>query len=813
GPAPAADWAPRAAARAPGALARGLRQAVTFFTTGNPVVRIGVVVLFLGVAFLLRWAYENALLPIELRLAGAALGGIVLTAIGWRLRARADSYGVVLQGAGVGLLYLTIFAAARLYPLLPMAAAFAALVVLVAASSLLAVVQRAQALAVFASSGGFLAPVLLSTGEGSHVALFSYYALLNAGILAMALFRSWRWLNWLGFLFTFVISASWGYRYYRPEWFASTEPFLILFFLFYLAVAILFARRRDETPTPLVDGTLVFGMPLAAFALQWGLVRDMPFGMAYSALAAAAAYLLAGWWLSRQTAYAALLKESFLALAVVFATLAIPFAFGDQRVTAGLWALEGAALVWVGLRQARRLSRLAGLGLQLAAGFAYGMGFGAGAGAVASMPMISGDAVGAALLGLSALFSAWLLGRADPGGTPLHRWEAALRWPVLFWGLGWWAFAGTLEIGRFGDRRETASTDNLVDHLRLLFWALSAALLSLAGYRLRWREALAAGLLLLPLAVLGLLTLDAGWAQASPLAALGWLAWPGVFAALYAHLAARDAVPPAGRLGTQLSALWHAGCWWFLALFLGWLLASWLTPSLGGGWLDAAWGAMPLLLVLALVGVQRLPPRWPWQRHPGPYRQWGPGLLLGVLVLWVLLTGEAPAAPTPLPYVPLFNPLELVQLGVLLTAAALLRHADADSRGAGWLALGVAAFLWLNLVVARAVHHLGGVPYPLTRIVEADAFQTAASILWTTVALTLMGVAARRRQRALWIAGACVLALTVLKLFGVDLPRLEMPARIVSFIGAGVLMLLIGYLAPLPPARPTSPATPETTGT
>src|SRR4029453_9003774 len=154
------------------AIDRGIAAVKRFFTTGNVVVRIGVVVLFFGIAFLLRYAYENALLPLELRLGGSALGGVALVAVGWRLRHRSDTYGLVLQGAGVGVLYLTIFAAARLYDLLPLTAAFAMLVALVAGSSILAVLQSSQALAIFAMSGGFLAPVLTSTGQGTHAALF-----------------------------------------------------------------------------------------------------------------------------------------------------------------------------------------------------------------------------------------------------------------------------------------------------------------------------------------------------------------------------------------------------------------------------------------------------------------------------------------------------------------------------------------------------------------------------------------------------------------------------------------------------------------
>jgi uncharacterized membrane protein len=803
-PEPAAGQ-PHAAPRAPSALSTLAKRLLEFFTTGNVVVRLGVVVLFLGVAFLLRYAYEHALLPVELRLAGAALGGLALTAIGWRLRERADSYGVVLQGAGVGVLYLTVFAAARLYPLLPISAALAALVVLVAASSVLAVVQRAQSLAAFATGGGFLAPVLLSTGEGSHVALFSYYAVLNGGVLAMAWFRAWRWLNWLGFLFTFVIGATWGYQYYRPELYASTQPFLVLFFAFYLAVTVLFARRQEETPAPFVDGALVFGMPLAAFALQWALVRELPFGMAYSALAVALVYLSLAWWLKPRARFASLLATSFTALSVIFATLAIPFAFDDQRWTAGIWALEGAGLVWVGMRQQTLLSRLAGLALQAAAGFAFLVEYRV---RIDPVPLVNGDCLGAVLIAIAALYSAWLLGTAEGRAT---RTERAVRWLLIVWGLGWWMFAGLLEIDRFGDRRaDPYAVGNLLDHLRLGFAALTTVLLSLAAWRLRWRDAASAGLLLLPLAVLALLTLDLDWRRANPLAELGWLVWPATIAALYAHLAARDAVETANGHSARVTRLWHAGSWWFVSGLLAWLAAALLWPRLAGsGWTDAAWGALPLLLAVMLTRLQRDARAWPLARHPGAYATWGPGTVLTVLVAWTLLSGQQSGDSEPLPYLVLVNPLELTQIAVLIAAALAIRRHARESAAAAWLGLGLAAFLWVNLAIARAVHHYAGADYPLDDIVATDAFQTSASIVWTVIALMLMGLAARRAQRPLWIAGACVLALTVVKLFAVDLAQLDTAARIVSFISVGALMLMIGYLAPLPPARPATAEDPH----
>lgn len=256
----------------------------TFFTTGNVVTKIGVIVLFFGVAFLLKYAAQRDLVPIEFRLIGVFSGGLALLAAGWRLRERRTVYGLLLQGGGIGVLYLTVYAAARFYHLLPYGFSFVVMFALVVFSGILAVLQDAKYLAICGIVGGFLAPVLMSTGSGSHVVLFSYYALLNFGIAGIARYRAWRELNLIGCLFTFGIASVWGGRYYQPHYFQSTEPFLLLFFLFYVAISVLYALRQPLHLKGYVDGTLVFGVPLVGFGLQYGLVRDFPYGLAISAL-------------------------------------------------------------------------------------------------------------------------------------------------------------------------------------------------------------------------------------------------------------------------------------------------------------------------------------------------------------------------------------------------------------------------------------------------------------------------------------------------------------------------------------------------
>ena len=138
----------------------------------------------------------------------------------------------------------------------------------------LAVRQESKLLAVFAVTGGFLAPILAAGEGGSHVALFSYYAALNGLILAAAWLRSWRELNLVGFVFTLLLGSLWGAAAYRGEFYASVQPFLAGFFLLYAALPLLFARKAPPELRGWIDGPLVFGTPLSASLLQWLLVRD-----------------------------------------------------------------------------------------------------------------------------------------------------------------------------------------------------------------------------------------------------------------------------------------------------------------------------------------------------------------------------------------------------------------------------------------------------------------------------------------------------------------------------------------------------------
>ena len=102
-----------------------------------------------------------------------------------------------------------------------------------------------------------------------------------------------------------------------------------------------------------------------------------------------------------------------------------------------------------------------------------------------------------------------------------------------------------------------------------------------------------------------------------------------------------------------------------------------------------------------------------------------------------------------------------------------------------------------------------GVPYTFDAMLASQFVQAMLSLVWSVTALLLMRHAARQQRRQQWSMGAVLLGLVVLKLFLIDLSNVGGIERIISFVGVGLLMVLIGYLAPFPKAAAPAPAEPQ----
>lgn len=759
-----------------------------FFTEGNIIVRGGMVVMFIGVSFLVKYASSQGLLPIEFRLTGVLLGAIALLVVGWKTRMRPAGYGLVLQGGGIAIIYLTLFAAAKIYGLIPLTAAFFLLSAVVFFGVVLALLQNAQVLAILATAGGFLAPILTSSGEGSHVALFSFYLILNLGILAVAVYKAWRLLNWVGFMFTFVITAAWGVLKYEPILYASTQPFLIAFFALYLTVAILFSFKQPTNLKGMVDGSLVFGLPLVAFGLQTALLKHTEYGLAISAIILAAIYLLLSAGLGRRHLQThRVLVQSFLALGIAFATLAIPLAL-DASWTSVTWALEASGLVWVGLRQNRLRPRFVGYLLHVAAAISLVVVDGLDTGIT---PIISGDFLALALLSLTSFVIAYLLYYFR---NELRSIEKIIAIAAIVFGILWWFVAGISEI------------EAHVLHLHqfaaiVLFTALSALVLMLVSQKISWLELGNSVFALLPFMILFSAGTFADSADTHPVYGFGLLSLAVFFAVQYRFLFIKENSTGNLQKNALLSA-WHILTAWLLFAFIFWEV-WWQKENLGlhGTAGLMIWFVAIILPVLILMGAGQKK-FWPFISFESDYKNWVPAPLFLLTLIWFFAVCHRTIAAGHA-YLPILNPLDLAQFAIILIFAYAAKRefmnlvSFISGRVLAGL-LGLMLFVWINTVTLRAISHYQYISYDFDSLWNAGQVQMALSILWAICALGVMNLSRRLQMRELWLIGGGLLALVVLKLIFKDLTNSGTLERIVSFMVVGGLMLLIGYLSPIP---------------
>lgn len=921
------------------ALPGWVAAAMGWLFAGNLVAKVGLVILFIGVGFLLKYVAETVFIPIEIRLAGVVLGTMALLGWGWRLRSSRREIGLPVQGTAIAILMLVVFGAFQRYELIPAPFAFALLLALTAFTCLLAVLQEAPWLAAFGITGGFASPLLLATGEGNHVALFSYYALLNAGVVALAFKRAWRPLNLLGFAFTFVVGSAWGGLHYTPANYLSAQCFLVLFFLFYVAIAVAFARQQQTRLKDYVDATLVLGTPLLAFGLQTGLVKDKPFGLALSALVLGGFYLSLAILLWRRGRERwRVLAETFTALGVIFGTLAIPFAV-DGRWTSGMWALEGVGFVWIGLKRRQRLTWMFGMLLQAAAwtgfvGAATGLdpeaartsnlwlGFLLLAGStfaiargfrqhaadgsthptwianccllVAAIWLLAGAWTEAILHASGNLLANWLSAGAMLTAALLYISGARLAWPLARWlayaaqaagaaamlavstgGWGWMnrgedladqPLMGVLMIAvaalatsRLSQRSPDPQADRRFATVFLLWGAIwwFGPLMSIAASRFSfvlpsvlgrpealWTAMYALGAALSALAC-SLLAPRMGWPQLRWLGASSWgiltvftlpilatlygervlpdpgvwLAWAMLWASSEYVLSrwVADEVPINGVVLRGVHAVRTAGPWlavWPTGSILieRWLAGPGVTMDVAerAGWATSASWANYLptwAMILALAWLLRRSQAGKWPSSPIAtwYRRiavpCGALLVLALATVWNILQD---GAMEPLPYLPLLNPLDLTTgfaLVLALTVARMLTDGEggnAKLRHRLQVSGVAAAYVWFNLILLRSAAQYRDLPYRLDALAASQFVQAMLSLVWCASALVLMRFAARRALRWHWCVGAVLLAVVVLKLFTFDLSNSGSLARVVSFVGVGLLMVLVGYFAPFP---------------
>lgn len=277
---------------------------------GRWLQHAGLVVLLLGIAFFLRYAFEHEWLSPVVRIALGIVAGISMASGGVRLAARYRAYGLMLGGGGIATLYLSIYAGLNLYALYGPETAFGMLAAVTIAAAALADRTDSQAIALVAVCGGFATPFLVGGRGDQQIRLFSYVALLIASTMYLAHRRRWRWLNVVSLGLTMLTVAAWAAEYYTDAKYLRTEMFLTL----YCAMFVDILRRSWTKASD--HAVFVIALMLGPIAYHvWSVVTLSPHGLSFLI------YLIA---FTALTVMLAVHERSTLLRAGAFVAMALP---------------------------------------------------------------------------------------------------------------------------------------------------------------------------------------------------------------------------------------------------------------------------------------------------------------------------------------------------------------------------------------------------------------------------------------------------------------------------------------------------------
>ncbi|HVQ39864.1 MAG TPA: DUF2339 domain-containing protein, partial [Pyrinomonadaceae bacterium] len=791
---------------------------------------IGIIAVTFGMAFFLKYAFDKQWIGPAGRVTLSALVGIGLLLLGDRLRGRGlKSYAYVLSGGGILILYLSDFAAYNLYHLISQPAAFALMVAVTTAAVLLSVRLDALPVAILGLVGGFLTPLLLSTGTDNEVGLFTYIALLDAGVLAVAYFKRWRSLDFGSFAGTVAITLGWAVTYFEPGKIWVTLFFLSVFFLLYSLLGI-FHNVLPGRTTRWFDVALAMANAGFYFGLSYLLLVDAGFD---HSTPATQAFLISIFFTGlfyitwRWSPDDLLLRYSYVGAAATFLTIAFAIQLELHWLTVA-WAVEALMLTWVGLRSKETAARHAGLLVFCVAVSHWFL-------RDLSGRVYSADPSFLPLLNLRAASCAVLVG-ALAGAAKLYKRTTEIdaderRTMSTFFAITGNTLALTLlsfDINDYFTARMPATAadphgpvENARQFSISILWGLYAAMILAVGILRRNLLLRAGGLLLLLAAIIKVIAIDstyyAAWwhlvvfnhtflAYAVLVAALAYGAWLYRRAsALHAH--ERQAMVPiltgcANVLALTALTLEVIGYYdrlialplgnfdpaevWrplregkVFTLVLVWTIYATAAFMVGvrrgvRGW---RWGALLLLVIttpLVLASLNYYDAPW----HVLLLNRTVGAFAILVASLWFVVRTYSRSGKD-------FEEATVVTL-VATVAGNLLAITALSAQALGYYEAqisdpsnnpGAAAF-WANL--------------PGRRNLEL-AKQLSLSVVWALYGSGLLVVGQIRQRRLLRVMALALLSLTAIKVFLWDVSSLDRIYRIISFIMLGAILLVVSY--------------------
>ncbi|MBS0262184.1 MAG: DUF2339 domain-containing protein, partial [Planctomycetes bacterium] len=311
------------------------------------LLRIGIVILVVGVGFFLKYSVDHGLLNEYARVGLSVIAGLGMLVAGTQLLGRRyHVFGQGLLGGGLATLYFAMFAASSLYHLIGMTAGFALMSLITLLAGGISVRFNSILVAVLGIIGGYGTPIVLATGAVNFPGLYGYMLVLGIGVLGLCYWKNWPLVNYLSFIATYLLVFG-SLRPYTVENFWEVMPFLVAFFVLFSTMTFLY-KIVNKVHSNLLDLLALLANAGVFFGLSYDLI-DEAYGQNWVAVATLA---LAGFYtahvfyfLSRRLVDRELLI-SFTGLAAFFVAVTIPLLLSHEWITVS-WSLQALVLLWI----------------------------------------------------------------------------------------------------------------------------------------------------------------------------------------------------------------------------------------------------------------------------------------------------------------------------------------------------------------------------------------------------------------------------------------------------------------------------------
>ena len=312
--------------------------------SGRFLGKIGIIAVLIGVAFFLKYAFDNNWVGESGRVMIGIIIGLGFLGLGQYLRKQYLRYSDLIIGGGIVILYLSIFAAQSFYGLIDPVTAGVFFFIVTVLSFAISIVNATQTLMLVSVIGAFVTPFLVGSHENAMWSLFFYLVVINIGVLGVSFFKKWPRLNIATFVGTAINFLVWYGMYYKAtDVLGPTLFFCVLTFLIFLLASV--ARgikagvKADESDYILMAAN-AFCFAVVGYMI---LAPEYHGVLGFASVLVAIIYMVVAFMVNKANPEDTALNIFLPGLAVTFLSAAVPLQFSGPWIAVA-WFVESCVL-------------------------------------------------------------------------------------------------------------------------------------------------------------------------------------------------------------------------------------------------------------------------------------------------------------------------------------------------------------------------------------------------------------------------------------------------------------------------------------